>query len=642
MDTKRSWPAFLGLLLGLPVLAHAAAITDEDSTQPRGAPLENARNEGGQLLDPIVDGFRAPAFRANLQEDTYTDWAGTMMANATRDPAFFAALSVANRDIIDFANSLPGDPKDPATPLGAFLQRIQLAGDVSRGPDGRLQPEDLLPVTGDLCLRCHTPPGWMEAHSEPPSKSFPFLAGQFWGAAFLQNPVDASGKPRAVDTSRESEGEMDGIDCDFCHRVTDNSKRRSRFDGSLMANGNGGFFVDRNDPFEEEVEPEYDILGEGDFCGTCHDVTNPLIKTATKVGGEVPDMLHPIERTYTEWYWSGVREEKSCQDCHEPMLFQGAQTWMIHPGLASLWGEVDRTWREAPYDYEVPQRAPLYLDAMERNRAFLGSEAADVEILEIAGSPKAGDVVAVKVKVTNKTGHKLPTGFSEGRQAWIHIKAVDEAGKVLFEDGRLDENGFLVRTPETKVYEQVVLAGRPEHREEEGRSCYVGYPFLDENGDGCVDAHESHFHFVLMNTIQKDNRIPPKGYNKEAYNKDGAFIIPFDRKDTDYADGQNWDVTPYDFTIPSDAKGRVRITATLWYQTFSRQYIEFLSENDVEKTLKHGGRARNLPPGPYAKHKTWGSALRQLWKDADMGPPVRMGRAEVAIPPDPVEPKPGE
>jgi hypothetical protein len=275
---------------------------------------------------------------------------------------------------------------------------------------------------------------------------------------------------------------------------------------------------------------------------------------------------------------------------------------------------------------------------MKRNRAFLASKAADVEILEMPGSPGAGDSITVRVKVTNKTGHKLPTGFSEGRRAWIHIQAVDETGKVFFEDGALDENGFLVRTPETKIYEQVVLAGRPEPRGQEGRVCYEGYPFLDENGDHCVDEHESHFHFVLMNYIKKDNRIPPKGYNKEAYQKDGAFIVPFDPKDTDYADGQNWDVTPYEFTIPSDAKGRVRITATLWYQTFSREYIEFLRDHDTEKTLKHGGRARNLPPGPFADHETWGKALHQLWKDADMGPPVPMGRAEVAIPRDVVEP----
>ena len=631
---KRSWTGIAlcgALVAGSAQLAHAAAVTERDSTQPRGAPLEDAKNERGQLLDPITDGFRAPAYRAITQDDAYTDWAGSIMANAMRDPAFLATLSVANRDMIEFVNSLPGDPKDPKTPLGRFLAENRLAEDISRGPDGRLQPEDLLPFTGDLCLRCHTPVGWLEAHSEPATRRAPFLAGQLWGAAFLENPVAANGKPRPADLSRESEGEMDGVSCDFCHRVVDNSKRVSRHDGSLMAAGNGGVFVASTDPFEEELESEYDVLGESRFCGACHDVTNPLLKTRTEIDGEVPDIFHPIERTYTEWYWSDYREEESCQDCHEPMLFQGAQTWMIHPGLESLWGEVDRKWREPPYEYDLPGRSGLYKYAMERNREFLEQKAAKVEILEAAAPVEPGKRMTVKVKVTNKAGHKLPTGFSEGRQAWIHLAVVNEEGKVLYQDGVFGENGRLVRTPETKVYEQVVMAGRPERRGEEGRSCYAGYSFLDGNGDGCVDAKESHFHFVLMNYIQKDNRIPPRGFDKEGYEKDGAFIVPFDPKDTDYPNGQNWDVTPYSFDVPEKTRGIIRVTATLWYQTFSREYVEFLAKSDVEKTQRFGGRARDLPAGPYAGHETWGSALYQLWKDAGMGPPVRLGRAVAEI-----------
>jgi hypothetical protein len=84
-----------------------------DRALRRPPPLENARNADGQLLDPIVDGFRAPAFRAGPQEDSYADWAGTMMANATRAPAFFATLSIANRDLIEFLNSFPGTRRIP-------------------------------------------------------------------------------------------------------------------------------------------------------------------------------------------------------------------------------------------------------------------------------------------------------------------------------------------------------------------------------------------------------------------------------------------------------------------------------------------------------------------------------------------------
>lgn len=606
-----------------------AGITGLDSTQPRGFPTGRA-NDRGQLLDPVIQGFRAPAYWSNEQGDFYQDWAASMMANATLDPAFYAAVSIANRDLINLINTLPGEPDDPASELGAFLKANRRQRDVHRASDGSLQPEELLPFTADLCLRCHSPVGWMEAHSEPPTSQAPFLKGQFWGAAFQKHPVDASGRPRRADTSRESETEIDGIDCEFCHRVTDSAKRESRFDGSTMSAGNGGFFVDRESPFCDardengscsELEPEYDFLAEGDFCGTCHDVTNPLLKTKTLVDGSVPDMNHPIERTYTEWYWSSYRGEESCQDCHEPVAFRGAQTWMIHPVLDRLRGDADQVWREAPYEYDVPDRSESYELASQRNREFMRDEAADVAFVDTPKTAQAGESVTVSVKVTNKTGHKLPTGFSEGRQMWIHIEAVDESGNVLFRDGIL-EDGKLVRTPETKVYEQVALA--------------EGFPFLDENGDGEVDDEEAHFHFVLMNVIAKDNRIPPRGYNKAGYTADGAFIVPRDPKDTDYPDGQNWDVTPYEFAIPKAATGPIRVTAKLMYQTFSREYVEFLSHHDHEKTSECGGRARDLPAtGPYGgscdRFDTWGKAFRDLWEKADRGPPVELGEAATVI-----------
>ena len=631
MRTKLVWTAlWVLLLLGPSANVNAAAVTESDSTQPRGAsPAHDP--EKGPSLRPVTRGFRAPAYWANEQESEYADWVGTIMANATRDPAFFATLSVANQDLINLIASLPGEPGDPSSPLGAFLKANKLDADIRRAQDGSLQPEEILPIAADLCLRCHSPVGWMEAHSEPPTRSAPFLKGQFWGAAFRGHPVDPSGNPRKVDLATESEAEMEGIDCGFCHRATGASKRKSRYNGSVMVNGNGGFFVDPNRPFCSETEEDgscvaesvdvvHDFLSEANFCGTCHDVTNPLLKTKTRVDGEIPDMNHPIERTYTEWYWSGYRGEKTCQDCHEPMVFEGAQTWMLEPVLPALWGDVDRVWRGDPYGYTVPDRVESYRTAAEGNRAFM-REAAEVAFVDKPVEVKKGKDVTVKVKVTNNTGHKLPTGFSEGRQMWIQIRAVDASGQVLFEDGML-KDGYLVRTPETKVYEQVTLA--------------TGYPFLDENRDGQVDEKESHFHFVLMNDVRKDNRIPPKGYNKAAYQADGAFIVPRDPKDNDYADGQHWDVTPYRFAIPKSAKGPVRVEAHLLYQTFSREYVEFLNQHDREKTQACGGRARNLPAtGPYGgkcdRYPTWGKAFYDLWKKSGMGPPVEMGVAAIEL-----------
>jgi hypothetical protein len=578
-------------------------IIGHDSTRPRGAP-EEVSNKVGQDLSPVVNGFKSPAYRADKHRKEYKEWAGTIMANAMRDPAFFATLSVANQDMIKLINNVYNRPENIKKiftgdikgfdSISQLLKLLKLDKENVKKEGGELQPENILPVTADLCLRCHSPIGWMEGRSEPKTKASPFLKGQFWGAAFLENPFDDDGNPRSVNLRKESETEMEGIQCDFCHRVKDTFKRKSLYDGSEMSNGIGGFFVDRHNPFCEDTYDAYgdcregkytnssDFQKEGTFCGTCHDVTNPLVRTRTVVNGKVPeDMPHPIERTYTEWYWSDYRGKKTCQDCHNPMSFPGAQTWMIYPVLDDLWGDVDEKWGEKPYNYYTPNRASIWKKSMERNRQYMQREAAEMSFIDTSVQ---GNTVNFEIKIINKSGHKLPTGFAEGRQMWLHIKAVDEAGTVIFESGYMKDgylvrdkyraNGKIVDDPDKnmiKVYEMEAVA--------------------DGYDESVIAKGNEHFHFILMNRIVKDNRIPPKGFNKEAFTADGAFIIPHDSKDTDYAD----------------------------------------------VTEKCGGRARDLPIiGSYDgadcdNYGTWGLTLYDLWEKANMGPPVIVQESAIDI-----------
>jgi hypothetical protein len=625
---------FLIVIFGIVGLAIGATISGNDSTQPRGA--TGGTNSQGQPLDPVIDGFRAPArFDRELTgefdgRNAYRDWVGGLMANATRDPGFFATLNVANRDLIEFIRNLSD------TDLAAFLAANQLDGDVERvgGEGGTFvckstsvvcddivnPPEDLLPLAADLCLRCHTPVGWMEAHSEPPTTAFTFLKGQFWGAAFLEVPGE---EPDDLGIDGQSEAEMEGVQCDFCHRAVGNFKRKSLYDLSTMPAGNGGFFVETTNPFggseglTEVPRPKgddaEDFQKSAFLCGTCHDVTNPFIKTKTDLneGAEppdpdIPDMLHPLERTFTEWFWSDFRDKKPCQECHKPMRFVGAQSWLLFPGLDDLWGDLDQQWIDLGIDLNT-SRAVALEDGMKENRRFM-KNCAKLEFVDSQKKASLGEDVTVKVRVTNKAGHKLPTGYGEGRQMWIHIKAVDKNGLLIFENGQLDGSGKLVRDGQTKVYEQEIEA-------------------VDYNTK-VIAAGDEKFHFVLLNLITKDNRIPPKGFNKAAYQADGAFIVP----ENTYADGQNWDETAYTFDIPDNVKENVRVTATLYYQTFNKEYIDFLESHDTELTVAGGGRARNLPEdGDYATSPTWAHALKAMWEGAGETRTVEMATAKWEI-----------
>lgn len=157
------------------------------------------------------------------------------------------------------------------------------------------------------------------------------------------------------------------------------------------------------------------------------------------------------------------------------------------------------------------------------------------------------------VTVTNNTGHKLPTGYPEGRRMWLRVEQYANTGisqTLVFTSGVFDDRGAIAPDdPYLKVYEIkqglsitfAVAIGRP-----------------DLAGEG--------FHFALNNTVYKDNRIPPRGFANAAFEAAGAPVVGYD-----YADGQYWDTAVYPL-MP----GAARISVTLWYQTASPEYIDFL------------------------------------------------------------------
>jgi hypothetical protein len=80
------------------------------------------------------------------------------------------------------------------------------------------------------------------------------------------------------------------------------------------------------------------------------------------------------------------------------------------------------------------------------------------------------------------------------------------------------------------------------------------------------------FHFVLNDTVTFDNRIPPRGFTNAAFAEIQSAPVGYA-----YADGQYWDDTLYD--LPASVAS---VTVRLYYQTLSKEYVEFLrDENDT-------------------------------------------------------------
>ena len=457
---------------------------------------------------------------------------GSMMAQAQRDPLFLACLAIAEQDA---------------------------------------------PSSGDLCLRCHTPMGWMGGRSQPTG------GGQILGS------------------------DRDGVACDVCHRMVDPIYKPGispvedqgvlglLTPSHVPTNYAGGQYVADPDPrkrgpFSDTVAPHAVVTSSfhrtSDFCGTCHDVSNPVF---TKVGDgdyapgplDAPptsmdsQQLLPLERTYSEWknsaYVTGVYAPEfagnkadgivsSCQDCHmRDVAGKGCNdpAAATRPDLPLHDMTGGNSWLGPIIGTLFPEETDDAALAAASVRAVQTLQKAAVVGLTYA---MEADSFRALVTVTNRTGHKLPTGYPEGRRMWIHLTARDAVGAIVFESGAYDAaTGVLAAVPAPQVYEinlgiSPALAGA------------LGAP----SGDS--------FHFTLNDSVYKDNRIPPLGFNNAAFAAFGGSPVDhsFPGPGPRYADGQNWDVAG--FPLPPTA---VTITARLYYQTTSKEYVEFLRDQNT-------------------------------------------------------------
>ncbi|MEZ5197957.1 MAG: hypothetical protein R2764_16695 [Bacteroidales bacterium] len=89
----------------------------------------------------------------------------------------------------------------------------------------------------------------------------------------------------------------------------------------------------------------------------------------------------------------------------------------------------------------------------------------------------------------------------------------------------------------------------------------------------CLDAGPS-FHFVLNDTVYSDNRIPPRGFTNDNFDSIQSPAVGYS-----YEDGQYWDETEYDLPFIPDS-----VDVTLYYQTTSKEYVEFLRDENVTDT----------------------------------------------------------
>ncbi|MFO0607603.1 MAG: multiheme c-type cytochrome [Polyangiales bacterium] len=413
-------------------------------------------------------------------------WGASMMANASRDPLFLATLTVAEQDA---------------------------------------------PGVGTVCLRCHTPSGFTGGRATPG----------------LGTRLDGL------------EGDLDGVHCDTCHRSVIPAGVAS---APHLANAQiyysdapEGSIAPRFGPRDNPVtSPRHPSMGsafirDSRLCGQCHNIDHP---TNHRLGADGRDtgVAFPLQSTYTEWAQSDFArraQPETCATCHMPAIpgaalpstripdaplregqrrhdFLGANEW----GMAML---------EAAYPGE---RDEEYRAMRTRIQTYLRTSAR-VELLSPPATGAAGSTARVRVKVTNLSGHKLPTGYEDARLMWLQV----QVGGTVVSGAFVDDE--LVEDRQARVYR--FQAGRYEG----GRATPSDF----------VARH---------NTVIEDTRIPPLGMRADARTQ------PVGR---DYSGGEggalrNYDEASFDVTLPAQP-GPVPVTVRLMYRSTTKHYVEAIA-----------------------------------------------------------------
>ncbi len=553
------------------------------------------------------------------------DWRGSMMSHAGRDPIFWATVAIAEQDF-----------------------------------DG----------SGDLCIRCHTMGGWLAGRSTPTD-----------GSALT-----------AADAA-------EGVSCDTCHKMTnpDNTEHSGVQNAPFIANdggspveghyGGGQLSVSGDNakfgPYADAVpKHQWDqsqFHRSVDFCGSCHDVSNPVIgdlapnngaQQALDPGtfnGLLDSIITPqpieskaafnnppykygvVERTFSE-YKAGLLSQTLVSDYNTLPndLKSGAIEKAYDAALLAGKGgnyedDTDRYFscqtchmrameglgankNGVPIRKDLPRHdltggnywmpeVMQYMDA--KNKLLLGGGLTDAETSGMNdGAQRAKDnledsaalsLQGDTLRVVNLTGHKLISGYPEGRRMWLNIVWKDNEDNIIREDGEygtltvgIDVNGDgnvnasdIVETlldlhdANTKIYEvHGAITQEWANKLIAVSSTYTDVPVAYDRITGEVTytvgdiagqtpfTHHETFHFVLNNKVVKDNRIPPYGMDYDESLKRNILPVPVSQ----YGSAVSGEAFNYwdDFQLKPPVNA-MNAEIKLMYQPTSWEYIEFLT-----------------------------------------------------------------
>ena len=610
-------------------------------------------------------------------------WQGSMMAQAARDPLFWAGMTVAAQDAI--------------WALGT-------------------------PNAADICVKCHFPQGWLDGRSDPVNASL--MRGEDYEGVtckvchymydpFFKTTFDGTREGSDWVNYWDETGSLPQTEALKTYRADTNAAALITFfngnkfysnnvpvSAGYTENGGGHIFLitDNLDNRKSDAKrgPFADADGKHEqlysryhkskyFCGTCHDISNPALvnlAAATTAPGDgvtiLPSESQPaysyahVERTFSEFMLSGFGVQggmtgtgpyspalfktshagnkiATCQDCHFRDLANGTKA--ANSGVTRTSGSTAHPLSGVPehrmiggnlwVPYILASIVPTSPNYNPVNEALLKQGPAVLTLdfsqgmalnptILLETIAKSGQMLQDSISMTNAnyslgtseftlrlqnhTAHKLISGYPEGRRMFLNIKAYAN-GELIYEINPYDYSVGTLKGLENSQ-------SSPELSDWEEYEDALVYEVHQSSSLLGVDET---FHMAMATERYKDNRILPKGFRISEAADRLCEPVWHGQSDTNFHSSSNYYTQAeyeggYDEITVELPAGTERIEAALYYQTTSREFIEFLRDeiNGVGGTLTGTGAGGDPPyiaqTDPFFSGlAAWGDTIWGLW-----------------------------
>lgn len=427
-----------------------------------------------------------------------------------------------------------------------------------------------------LCTSCHAPLGHYDA----------FYKGQIHYTL--------------ADLASDSLGQS-GVSCHSCHGIADSSTLGQLFTGQIPYDTNRMVYGPFPQPLAGPMQLYVGLtpaeglhLSESKACSPCH----TLITETADLSGNATGNFFVEQATYHEFLNSAYPANgQSCQSCHMPEIEDPVK---IANGYTAIPGRT-------PYNLHSFAGANHFMvQLIKNNKSRLGVDAPDKNFdstlaaitkllkentLDIeTGFDSIGtmaDTASFQVKLTNKAGHKFPSGYP-ARRAVLQFIVLKSNGDTLFTSGLFDNNFEVIPTPnpysphydtinstqQTQIYEMVMG---------------------DINGNKTTVLERGFSHL-------KDNRIPPLGFTDLHPAYDTCRIYGQALNDPNFnlntgLQGSGTDIVHYRVPLQGYT-GQLKIFARMFYQAIPPGWLSEMrtfSSAEIDTFLNMFDQADRTP-----------------------------------------------